>query len=148
MAARFACAVAAIVLFSALVAPANRVSTAAPAPTLLTMEEAEILIYLLPEAHAERERGRDVSWTSETNKAYDLQDFYYFWLVGSGEPHHVGSITVGYYAVNKHTGDIWETAATQHITSPELKGVQAIIRAAHHVNASILRKYSDLRPKI
>ena len=115
---------------------------------LITREEAEILIYVMPDAEAERKAGKDVAWTPEVNKQYDLANFYYFWVVGAGQRKEPGSITVGYFAVNKHTGDMWETVNTEHITGPQLSGVQKIIREHHNITAAVLKEFSGLRPRI
>jgi hypothetical protein len=135
--------VAALALVGVALTSPNSVLATAKKTTLLTREEAEILIYLIPEAHAERDRGRDVSWTLGPNS----ENFYDFWVVANGKPGlGLGSETVGYYAVNKHTGDIWATASMRRVTSPELQGAQKIIRAAHHIDDGVLKKYSGLRP--
>ena len=122
-------------------------STAKPS-TLLTEEEAEILIYVMPDAEAERKAGKDVAWTPEVNKEYDLANFYEFWVVGTGQREAPGSITVGYFAVNKHTGDVWEVASGEHIAGPQLSGVQKIIRKHHNIGRAVLNNFSGLRPRI
>lgn len=122
--------------------------SSAQAATLLTEEEAEILIYVMPDSQAERKAGKDVAWTPETNNEYDLANFYYFWVVGTGERKAPGSITVGYFAVNKHTGDVWEAVNTEHLAGPQLLGVQRIIRKHHNVSTAVLREFSGLRPRI
>jgi hypothetical protein len=128
----------------------SQVQPRAHRATLINMEEAEILIYVMPDAQAERKSGKDVAWSLETNPEYDLKNFYYFWVVGTGdgESHHEGSITVGYFAVNKHTGDVWEYATMEHINSPQLEGVQKIILKHHDIDSAVLRKYGGLRPRI
>ena len=120
----------------------------AKSSTLLTKEEAEILIYVMPDAEAERKAGKDVAWTPEVNKEYDLANFYYFWVVGSGPRKEPGSITVGYFAVNKHTGDLWEVTNAEHIAGSQLSGVQEIIRKHHNITSAVLNKFSRLRPRI
>lgn len=126
----------------------SQVRTGTDSAALVNEEEAEILIYAMPGAQAERENGKDVACTPETNKEYDHENFYYFWVVGTGEAHHEGSITLGYFAVNKHTSDIWEYATMEHIQSAQLLGIQKIIRKYHHIDEAVLKKYGGLQPNI
>lgn len=106
------------------------------------------MIYVMPDAQAERKSGKDITWTLLMNPEYDLKNFYYFWVVGSRERDYPRSNTVGYFAVNKKTGDVWEVVNMEHITSPQLAGVQKIIRKHHDISEAVLKKDASLRPTI
>ena len=56
-----------------------------------------------------------------------------------------GSVTVGYYAVSKHTADVWDTDENEELSGKLLLGVQKLIRKSHHIGEATMKKYS-LRP--
>ena len=103
-----------------------------PGPVTISVHEAEILIYLLPVAHQLRAEGMDVGWElqDQNRDRYPKDDYYVFWLVNNKRA-SAGSTTIGYYAVNKRTGEIWNTDLDQLVSSAELEGVQKILRCAH-----------------
>ncbi len=108
---------------------------AGQAPAAISVHEAEILIYLLPVAHQLRSEGMDVGWElqDQNRDHYPKGEYYVFWLVNNKRV-SAGSTTIGYYAVNKHTGEIWNTDLDQLVSSSELEGVQKILRRAHGVD--------------
>jgi hypothetical protein len=112
----------------------------------LSLEEAEILIYLLPVAHQLRAQGDDVTWELETSREPGGSHFFTFW-VGGARPNPYGSVTVNYFSVNRHTGQVWELMPEARVvTSPELSGVQKIIRAAQGIGPETIRQYGRVRP--
>jgi|SRR6266702_1754117 len=117
-----------------------------PGPELITLTEAEILVYLLPQAQELRKQHMDVGWELQTGPQFNRKDFYTFWVVNAKRPNVEGSVTVGYFDVNKHTGEIWDEGLEKFVVSPELAGVQGILRKAHGIDSSILSKYRLARP--
>ncbi len=116
------------------------------APEPITLEEAEVLIYLLPQAHELRSKSMDVSWELETGKSFNQNDFYIFWVVNSKRPNVQGSVTVGYFAVNKHSAEVWSLDANNFVSSSELEGIQRIIRTAHAITEPLIQQYHSRRP--
>jgi hypothetical protein len=121
-------------------------STSSTGPELLTLHDAEVLIYLLPAAHSNRAAGRDINWERELAAELNQADFFYFWVTGTNPPPGVGSVTVGHFAVSKHTGEIWSTVPEEHVESAELRGVQEILRRAHGIDSSTVAKYRGGKP--
>ncbi len=117
-----------------------------PEPSLITLHEAEILIYLIPEAHELRKQGMDVGWELETGSGMNQEDFYIFSVANVKRRRVHGSAGVGFFAVNKHTADVWDAVAGELVTSSELEGVQRILRKAHLVDSATISKYSGRRP--
>jgi hypothetical protein len=50
-------------------------------------------------------------------------------------------VTVGFYAVNKHTADVWDTTMDQMIKSRELVGIQRLLRSAHAIDERVIRRF-------
>jgi hypothetical protein len=132
--------VALIITLSSTLFSSSHASTQ-PDPERLTLQEAEILIYLLPAAHANRKIGRDVAWERETSAMWNQADFFYFYVMGTNPPPGTASVTVGHFAVNKHTGDLWSTVPEERVESVELRGVQEILRHAHRIGADTIARY-------
>jgi len=112
---------------------------------LLGLHEAEILIYLLPDAHEVRKQGMDVGWELQTGSDFNQKDFFVFWVVNAKRPNVNGSVTLGYYAVNRHTADVWVDVVNGFVVSKELEGVQRILRRAHHIDEATIAMYRSLR---
>jgi len=68
----------------------------------------------------------------QTSAQLDQANFYYFWVYNAKRQSN-GSVTIGYYAVNKHTADVWDTVEQKQISSKLMVGVQRIIRGARHI---------------
>jgi hypothetical protein len=113
-------------------------------PEPLLPHEAEILIYLLPEAHKLREEGMDIGWELQTAKELNQADYYTFWVYNAKRVVN-GSVTIGYFAINKHTADIWEATSEEPVTSTELEGIQTILRKIHYIDEDTINRYR-LRP--
>src|SRR5881409_4352288 len=73
---------------------------------VLTRAEAEILIYLVPAAHDIRKGPGDVSWDDE-GEACNTEVYYCFWVLNA-TPGVEWPLTVGHFAVNKYTADVWD----------------------------------------
>jgi len=117
-------------------------------PDLINIEEAEILIFLLPQAAELRRQGMDVGWELQTGPKLNQADFYTFWVVNSSRPHVEGSVTVGYFGVNKHSAEVWSLDKGEFVSAPEIGGVQRIIRRAHSIDDALVRKYHSRRPDV
>jgi hypothetical protein len=112
----------------------------------LSKTEAEILIYLLPEAHHVRQEGMDIGWELETGSARNQKDFYNFWVVNAKRKNG-GSVTIGFFSVNKHTAEVWDdTPSPRLVNDVELQGIQKILREGHHIDAQTLTEFGSLRP--
>ncbi len=109
-------------------------------PQEIAYHEAEILIYLLPVAKELRAGGMDVSWERQTSAKLNQEDYFVFWVVNARRVSN-GSVTVGYFAVNKHTADVWDSDLKELVTSPEIKGVQKILRRAHRIDDHAIEEY-------
>ena len=122
------------------------VSASCPA-TQLYPYEAEILIYLLPPAAIIRKEGWEVGWQLETDPKLNNKDFYNFWVYNAKRPSH-GSVTIGYFSVNKHTGDVWDEENQEFVQSEEVSRVQALIRKGHCITATVIDEFQSRRPEI
>ncbi len=128
--------------------PAGRrsVSRAGGAPaSRVTLTEAEILAYLTPYAVALRRA--DAACDVELDLQRQGRDFYVFWLLNScATPNQ--SPTVGYVAVNRWTGQVWDAGLTRPISTKLLRGVEEILRRTHKITAGTLAKYGRLVPPV
>jgi hypothetical protein len=114
-------------------------------PEQIALHEAEILIYLLPEAQLLRNQGMDIGW-EQTDPKLNQQDFYTFWVYNSKRPTENGSVTVGHFSVNKHTAEVWGDDNEKPISTNDLEGIERILRRAHHIDESTVRKFGSIRP--
>ncbi|MBZ5647692.1 MAG: hypothetical protein LAN37_10760 [Acidobacteriia bacterium] len=128
-----------------LVASASipRSSTAAEtAPSLVTLTEAEILVYFVPQAMQVRAEGMDIGWEEDSSPKDNRKDFYYFFLYNAKRP-NAANATIGHFAVNKHTADVWNAVTLEMVASRELAGIQKILRRAHHIDQRTMEKYKS-----
>jgi hypothetical protein len=113
-------------------------------PEELAYHDAEILIYLLPVAKETRARGSDIAWERESSPRLNQNDYFVFWVMNA-RPNPYGSSTIGYFAVNKHNADVWECGGGEAdrvaVASPEIQGVQRILREALHMDQGTVQKY-------
>src|SRR5258708_25352859 len=107
-------------------------------PEQIAPHEAEILIYLLPQAQELRKHGMDVGWELQTSLKLNQRDFYTYWVVNSKRPNVEGSVTVGYFSVNKHTAEVCDENNEKVVDAGELEGVERILRRAHHIDEETL----------
>jgi hypothetical protein len=115
----------------------------------VSLTEAEILIYLLPQAQSLRSKGMDVGWELQTGPTWKLQDFYAF-EVANIKRKNADTASLGFFSVNKHTADVWDDVPAPRLIKAdglELGGVQRILREVHHIDASTMTKYRGLRPQ-
>lgn len=105
----------------------------------IALHEAEILVCLLPVAHEIRGHGGDIGWARTTSDALNQADYYIFHVVK--KECTVWPCTVGHFAVNKHTADVWDDVRRELIRSTELERVQEILRKAHGIDEETVQKY-------
>ncbi len=115
-------------------------ATAQGKPEPVALHEAEILIYLLPEAHQIRSEGMEIGWEVSTSPKLNQDDYFTFWVY-SAKRKGTGSVTVGHFAVNKHTADVWDSVLDKIISTNELQGVQKILRKGHRIDEETIKKY-------
>lgn len=113
-------------------------------PEPITYADAEILIYLLPVAKQLRSSSMEIGWEEQTSSKLNQNDYYTFWVYNARRKSY-GSVTVGYFAVNKHTADVWDADSETLVLTPEIKGVQKILRDAHHIASATIEKYRGRR---
>lgn len=107
---------------------------ACSSPIHLSDDEAQILLYMTPEAIAARQAGTDVDIErSKPTKQYPAVDFFAATLV-SQKPTAgsvLGNGMLGTFAVNRHTGEVESTGDFTAVTGQELKRVRAWLLHAH-----------------
>ena len=138
-----------ILAILSLVIPKKAVSQpsqTSSSPEPIALYEGEILIYLLPQGRDLRNQGMDIGSELQTDQELNQQDFYTFQVFNSKRANIQGSTTIGYFSVNKHTAEIWDDNNQIRMSSAELDGIQRILRQAHHIDASTMRKFGTLRP--
>lgn len=119
---------------------APHLPTAVPKPEPIAVHEAEILLYLLPAAKEMRREGIEIEWKLQTDLKSNQKDYYVFWDQ-IDVPDGTGSDVAGYYAVNKHTGDVWDLISDRIALTTEIEGVQRILRRAHGIDENTIEKY-------
>jgi hypothetical protein len=94
----------------------------------ISSRDAEILIYLMPVADQLRAEGMDIGWERQPTIEKQNPGAYAFWVYNSRRPSD-GSITIGYYLVNKCTGVVREDETGEVVTSPVMERVRKIMTA-------------------
>jgi len=115
-------------------------------PTELNEYDAEILVYLLPTSVMTRANGRKVGWELQSNPELNQKDFFVFYVYDLSAPDS-GSPTIGYFAINKHTADVWDMSAERSVESEDLLAVQKILRRGHCVDETVLKTYASKKPE-
>jgi len=120
-------------------------------PTI-TISEAEDLINLLPATKELRAKGMDVKWDVQALPTMNNRDYYFFWIYNATaqKERDIGSISVGNYAVNKHTADvrIWHVSEEVFygddgalVNTNELERLQEELRKKHGINSALVQQY-------
>jgi hypothetical protein len=115
-------------------------------PEQIARYEAEILIYVLPQGQELRNQGMEIGWELQTSSKLNQQDFFTFWVFNSKRPNVEGSVTIGYFSVNKHSAEVWDDNKETLVSTAELEGIQRILRQEHRIDESTVYKFSPLRP--
>jgi hypothetical protein len=122
-----------------------------PPPTI-SMSEAGDLINLLPAIKELRAKGMDVKWDVQTGATMNDKDYYFFWIynVTAQRQRDIGSISVGNFAVNKHTADMraWQVSNEVFnggdgvlVTTTELERLQEELRKKHGIDSALIQEY-------
>lgn len=120
-------------------------------PTI-TIEEAADLIDLLPVTKELRAKGMVVKWDVQAVTTMNNKVYYFFWIynVTAQKQGDIGSISVGNYAVNKHTADVrvWQVSHDVFhgddgvlVTAKELERLQEELRKKHGINSTSIQEY-------
>ena len=111
-----------------------------PEAPSIALHEAEILVYLLPVSKQLRGKGLEVAWELLDRPGLNQEDYYNFSVFpAAGEG--MAASTLGDYAVNKRTADVWDRKTEEIILTEETEGVQKILRRAHAIDEEVIRKY-------
>ncbi len=103
-------------------------------------------MYVLPQGQELRNQGMDIGWELQTSPKLNQQDFYTFWVFNSRRPNVEGSVTIGYFSVNKRSAEVWDDNKEKLVSTAELEGIQRILRQEHRIDESTVRKFTSLRP--
>lgn len=109
-------------------------AVAQPPDRKIDIEEARKLVYEVVKVH-----NPGASVTSSP-RAFD-PSFYFF---AATWPNPAGSPMIGYFAVNPWTGDVWNAAGCEHLTSKSIERLQQDIRRRSHFKRE---DYTKLRAK-
>ncbi len=88
----------------------------------------------------------EVGWELQTSSKLDQRDFYTYWVFNLKRQNVEGSVTIGYFSVNKHTAEVWDNGNEKVVDAKDLEGVEKILRRAHQINKETFDKFSSLRP--
>jgi hypothetical protein len=113
----------------------------------IRLYEAEILVYFLPDAMKTRAEGMEISWELQDSDQFNQRDFYVFWVFNSTRQ-NAGSVTIGYFAVNKHTAEIWYLGTTNQVKSKEIETIQKLFHKGHKIDQQTILKYGHLSPNV
>jgi len=82
----------------------------------------------------------DVGFEEDSTSDNNQKDYYYFYVYNP-KRQDAPNATIGHFAVNKHTADVWNVTTSEMVTSTELAGIQRIVRRAHHIDQSTIERY-------
>ncbi len=109
---------------------------AQPPRQKISIDNARRLVYEIVKVH---NPGADLI---SSPRSFD-RDFYFF---AATWPNPTGSPIIGYFAVNPWTGDVWNSAGCEHLTSKSLRKLQNDIRRRLHFGAGDYAKLRAKRP--
>ncbi len=108
--------------------------------------DAKILLYVSPVADTVRAGGGDVVMElSPPSK--ELGNAFLYYRMGDYKSKSPSNL-VGFFAVNKYTAQVWDTDGHVEVSDAVLRGIQAIIRKANHIDARAMAQYGRLKPRI
>lgn len=109
-------------------------------PRQIALHEAEVLIYLLPFAQVSRAEGSEIEWMMDVSGGLNQEDYYMFYVHDSQRDTD-SAASMGYFAVNKHTADVWDRVTGEQVRSRKIAKVQELLRRAHGISQEIVEKY-------
>jgi hypothetical protein len=137
---------------SGLASASARVHPDANLSPTITVEEAEDIINLLPATKELRAKGMDVKWDVQAVPTMNNTDYYFFWIYNATaqKERDIGSISVGTYAVNKHTADVrvWQVSNDVFhgedgvlVAANELERLQEELRTKQGIDSTAIQQY-------
>jgi len=137
--------------FAPGIASASAAGNASKSP-IITLQEAEQLIDLLPVVKELRAKGMAVKWETQAARTMNDKDYYFFWIFNATAQKRgdIGSISVGDYAVNKYTADVRIWQVSDHVfegddgvlvTATDLEGRQKELRRQHNIDSKLIQEY-------
>ncbi|HTQ59508.1 MAG TPA: hypothetical protein VMI32_04750 [Candidatus Solibacter sp.] len=147
--------VRALILVSLCLVPINLAFGDDPAtpsgPTTITIAEAEALLNLVPVIQDLRAKGIIVKSEMQSVSTMNNKDYYFFWIYDATaqKQRDTGSISVGNYAVNKHTADVrvWQVSNDVFhgddgvlVATSELARLQEELREKHGINSTVVQQ--------
>jgi hypothetical protein len=105
-------------------------------PMLAPEDGRALAMAVLTESGADKLSSFSLETEKDSAKVYD--GFYLFGAMWAGEPE--GSVIIGYYAVDKRTGDVWEATACNEYSFPALKRLQDAVRRRAGMGESDYRR--------
>jgi hypothetical protein len=113
---------------------------------VVSLAEAKIVIFVSPIAEEIRRKGMDIGVELQSSSQLNQNNFYYFWVYNNKRTDLGGSVTIGYYAVSKYTADVWNVDSSQLVSGGLLGDIQAILRAEHGIDESVVKRYQSSPP--
>jgi hypothetical protein len=111
-------------------------ATAQPSEEKIGVEEARRLVYEIVKVHN--------PGASLTNSPRPFDPDFYF--LAATWPNPTGSPIIGYFAVNPWTGDVWNSAGCEHVTSRPLEKLQQVIRKRSHLKKEEYARLGAKKP--
>jgi hypothetical protein len=128
-----------------LLTSATSANAATCTPTKLSLSEATRLVTSIPEAITERQHGGDVLTHSYEPKDGNSEFYYFVLQTPDLQSTLLQNGLMGYYAVNKSTGEVWNVAPEETV-GRDLKNLQRKLRAQHCVSPLIVSKNQNVEP--
>jgi hypothetical protein len=91
----------------------------------LSPREAAILIHFLPQGEQLRRQGMDIGW-ERAPKAEVGRNAFVFWVYNAKRT-ATGSVTIGYFVVDRCTANVTDDANGTTVKSPTLAALQRIL---------------------
>jgi hypothetical protein len=123
-----------------------RLDPPACAPSLLSKDESQRLLSVIPAAESARRLGGRVDAVDWTRGAEFRNDVYYFYMLLTDRKQAtlLDNGLIGYFAVNKRTGSVVEAASGATVQGKALAMRQAEIRTRHCVTREMLNKNDNI----
>ena len=115
---------------------------AACVPRPLLNEEARRLLSMVPMADAAKRLGSRIDAMDWLPGSDFRNDVYYFYTVVTDKKQVtiLENGLIGYFAVNKTTGEVMEATSDKRVESKALETMQGKIRAQHCISPEMVRK--------
>ena len=133
-----------LLLLSFSTAPRAAPASADALPRLvrpLTLTEAKILVTLTDVAQHTMADGWPIEWHVRENP-----DWFFFSAYNAGRVNPGGSVTLGHFALNRHTATLWETVSGTLLSSPAMGVVQRILREDRVITPDDVERWSSQKP--